>query len=184
MSLTAAAGPNLPLEDVQAAFSARSKMLVTSDFVAAYLGQHRSAFEEAEALVSLCENVIGAANKRHASRWLDAVIASLRFETELSAARDCASAHLTGLATLQRQVGRCGLAPEDAAVVQARLGAVGAGVEGGAKLVTSLVRANTHVEGRLIALLRMAAGQSAPLGPAAERARIEALRLLRQRQVC
>ncbi len=38
MSLTAAAGKLLPLEEVQSAFIARSKMLVTGDFVEAYLG--------------------------------------------------------------------------------------------------------------------------------------------------
>ena len=43
MSLTASAGKLLPLEDVQAAFTARSKMLVTGDFVEAYLGRSMSA---------------------------------------------------------------------------------------------------------------------------------------------
>ncbi|HYD44765.1 MAG TPA: hypothetical protein VEA79_05820, partial [Phenylobacterium sp.] len=66
MALTAAAGRMLPLEEVQAAFSKRSQMLVTGDFVEAYLGQDRSAREEADALVWLAENVIGAANKREA----------------------------------------------------------------------------------------------------------------------
>jgi hypothetical protein len=68
MSLTAAAGALLPLEDVQAAFSTRSKMLVTGEFVEAYLGSGKSPREEAEALVWLTENVIGAANKRQAGR--------------------------------------------------------------------------------------------------------------------
>ncbi|MCH1927807.1 hypothetical protein L6232_23725, partial [Shewanella sp. C31] len=70
MSLTAASGKLLPLEDVQAAFSARSKMLVTGDFVEAYLGLGKTSFEEVEALVWLTENIIGAANKRQAGRWL------------------------------------------------------------------------------------------------------------------
>ena len=59
MSLTAAAGKLLPLDDVQAAFTARSKMLTTGDFVEAYLGEDAEVMEEAQALVWLIENIIG-----------------------------------------------------------------------------------------------------------------------------
>src|SRR3989344_2523044 len=63
MALTAAsAGDLVSPDDVQAAFANRSKMLVTGDFVEAYLGKGRTAVEEAEALVWLVENVIGGAN--------------------------------------------------------------------------------------------------------------------------
>ena len=82
MALTAASGKLLPLDNVQAAFSARSKMLVTRDFVEVHLGKDRTAHEEAEALVWLTENIVGAANKREAGRWLQTLVFSLRFETE------------------------------------------------------------------------------------------------------
>ena len=180
MSLTAAAGRLLPLQDVQAAFSTRSKMLVTGDFVEAYLGRDRTAQDEAHALVWLCENVIGAANKRQASRWLAGVIAGLRFETEINSQEESAAARLGKLAALQRQVGRCGLAPEDAAAVQSRLGALGGRVDAQARLTASIAKASAPAANRLLILLRLAAGHSAPLGEAADRARAEALRLLRQ----
>lgn len=180
MSLTAAAGKLLSLQDVQAAFSARSKMLVAGDFVEAYVGRERLAQDEAHALVWLCENVTGAANKRQASRWLAAVVEGLRFETEMQSAGESAAARLGKLAALQRQVGRCGLAPEDAAVVQARLGVIGGRVESQARLTASVAKASAPAVTRLIILLRLAAGHSAPLGQAADRARAEALRILRQ----
>lgn len=179
MSLTAAAGRLLPLEDVQSAFSARSKMLVTGDFVDAYLGRGKTAYEEAQALIWLAENVIGAANKRHASRWIAGVVGALRFETEFRNGEETASARLGKLAGLQRQVGRCGLAPEDSATVQGRLGELGGMVEAEAKLTASLARAKAPPLHRLTVLLRLAAGESAPLGPAADRARGEALKLVR-----
>jgi len=179
MSLTAAAGRLLPLDDVQAAFSARSKMLVTSDFVDAYLGRGRSAVEEAQALVWLAENVIGAANKRHASRWIAGVVGALRFETEMRESGETPAARLGKLAALQRQVGRCGLAPEDSATIQGRLGELGGVVEAEAKLVVALARAKAPPLHKLTVLLRLAAGESAPLGPAADRARTEALKLVR-----
>jgi len=179
MSLSAAAGRLLSLDDVQSAFSTRSKMLVTGDFVGAYLGKGRTAVEEARALIWLAENVIGAANKREASRWIAGVVGALRFETEMRSNEETPAARLGKLAALQRQVGRCGLAPEDSATVQGRLGELGGVIEGEARLTASLARAKAPPLHRLTVLLRLAAGESAPLGPAADRARNEALKLVR-----
>jgi hypothetical protein len=179
MSLTAAAGALMPLEQVQAAFSVRSRMLVTSEFVDAYLGQDRTAHEEARALVWLAENVIGPANKRNASRWIAGVVGSLRFENEVRSAEEPPAVRLGKLAALQRHVGRCGLAAEDAGVIQARLGELGGALEGEARLTAQVARAKAPPLHRLTLLLRLASGESAPLGPAADRARAEALKLVR-----
>ncbi len=180
MSLTAASGNLLPLEEVQSAFGARSKMLVTGDFVEAYLGQGRSAHDEVEALVWLTENVIGAANKRQAGSWLKALIGSLRFEKEmLNGPTETAPGRLAQLAALHRAVGRCGLVPEDYEPIQERLGEVGGRVEVEARLTQAVARANAPVVNRLVLLLRLAAGETAPRGPAAIRARSEALKLFK-----
>lgn len=179
MSLTAAAGKLLALEDIQSAFSARSKMLLTGDFVDAYLGQGKTAKEEAEALIWLTENVIGSANKRQAGRWLKAVIVSLRFEKEFVRGEETAAARLVALAALQRAAGRCGLVEEDYEPVRTRLGEIGGTIEAEARLTASLAKANAPAISRLTLLLKLACGESAPLGPAADRARAEALRLVR-----
>lgn len=180
MSLTAASGKLLPLEDVQAAFSARSKMLVTGDFVEAYLGQGKTSCEEVEALVWLTENIIGAANKRQAGRWLKAVASSLRFEKEIrSLDQESAPQRLAQLAALQRAVGRCGLVEEDYGPIQTKLGDLGGLIEAEAKVAAGVAKANAPAVQRLTVLLRLASGDSAPLGPAASRARAEALKLVR-----
>jgi hypothetical protein len=179
MSLTAAAGALLPLEDVQSAFSARSKMLVTGEFVEAYLGAGKTTREEAEALVWLTENVIGAANKRQAGRWLKAVVSSLKFEKEFRNGGEGVASRLALLAGLQRAAGRCGLVEEDAEPIRAKLGDLGGLVEGDARLAQQLAKANTSAVHRLTLLLKLASGESAPLGPAADRARAEALKLAR-----
>jgi hypothetical protein len=184
MVLTAAAGKLLPQEDVLAAFSARSKMLITGDFVDAYLGPGRTAREEAEALVWLTENVIGSTNKRHAARWLNAVVLNNRFEKEaLTAAIETPPVRLQALAALQRSVGRCGLAPEDRDPIQAHLGELGGRIESEARLVAAVIKASVPAAQRLTFLLRLATGETAPLGPAAERARAEALRLVKEEGV-
>lgn len=179
MSLTAASGKLLPLEEVQSAFVARSKMLVTGDFVEAYLGTGMSSMEEVEALIWLIENVIGAANKRQAGGWLKAVIGSLRFEKEMSNGDENPGARLIQLATLHRSVGRCGLVAEDYQPIQEKLGDIGGHVEAQSRLSQTVARANAPLMHRLMLLLRLAAGETAPLGPAANRARNEALKLFK-----
>lgn len=179
MALTAADGRILALDDIHAAFSARSGLLVASDFVEALLGSDRGAREEVELLIRLAENVTGGANKRQAARWLAANISALKFEKELRDGPDTPPARLAMLAELQRAIGRAGLPDEDCANLQARLGELGGLIEADSRLVTLLVRAQAPAVHRLNLLLRLAVGEAAPLGPAADRARAEALKLTR-----
>jgi hypothetical protein len=180
MSLTAASGKLLPLEDVQQAFSHRSRMLITGDFVEAYLGQGKTSQQEVEALIWLTENVIGAANKRQAGRWLKAVVASLRFEKEaMKLGDESAATRLAQLAALQRSVSRCGLALEDADPIRAKLGDLGGLIEGESKMTSTLAKANASAVQRLTLLLKLACGETAPIGPAATRAKAEAMKLVR-----
>lgn len=182
MTLTAAAGAGALLngDDVQAAFVQRSRMLVTSDFVESYLGGgERTAREEIEALVWLVENVIGGANKRQAGRYLSAGVAALRFEKEFRYGPDTAAVKLQKLAALQRSVGRSGLAAEDYQPIQAKIGDVGGMVEADARLIPTLTKAPAPAGQKLLLLLRLATGETAPSGPAADRARQEAMRMVR-----
>ncbi|HEX3889111.1 MAG TPA: hypothetical protein VHW05_16605 [Phenylobacterium sp.] len=179
MALTAASGKLLPLDNVQAAVTARSKMLVARDFVEVYLGEGNTVAEEAEALVWLTENIIGASNKREAGRWLNSLIFSLRFERENRETHHPAP-RLVELAKLQRAVARCGLIEEAFKPMQEKLGEIGGLLEADAKLVASTVKASAPALNRLTALLKLACGESGPLGPVADRARAEALKLARQ----
>jgi len=180
-TLTVTAGRLLTLEEVQSAFNERSKAIVTADFVAAYVKSCDTVLCEAEALTRLCENVTGLANKRSAARWLAACVGSLRFESEMRAtAVGQTAAHKLGvLAALQRTVHGCGLSERDDTDIAAAIGAVGGAVESEAKIIAQLGRAPAPLPQKLSVLLRMAAGQTAPLGPAADRAKAEALKLFR-----
>lgn len=179
MALTAAAGTMIPLDEVQNVFTTRSKMLITGDFVESYLGTERTAAGEVEALIWLVENVIGAANKRQAARWLAAIVMALRFEKEFRYGPDTAATKLVVLARLQKAVARGGLLFEDFQPIQVKLGDIGGLVEADAKLTATVARAQAPVLHRLTLLLRLANGEAAPLGPAADRARMEALKLVR-----
>jgi hypothetical protein len=179
MSLTAAAGKLLPLEQVQDAFIERSQMLVRSDFVEVYLGTGRSALEEVEALIWLAENVTGAANKRAASRWVGANLGALKFERDLRAAPDSPATKLAALAQIQRQLGRIGFVHEEVIPISEKIGEIGGLIEGDSKLIAMVAKANAPVVHRLNLLVRLASGEAAPLGPVTERARHEVLKLMK-----
>ncbi|WP_298702417.1 hypothetical protein [uncultured Brevundimonas sp.] len=181
MTLTVTAGRLLTLDEVQTAFNERSKAIVTADFVAAYVKTCTTVLCEAEALTRLCENVTGAANKRSAARWLSACVGSLRFESEMRApsAAQTAAQKLGVLAGLQRAVRACGLTERDNDEINTAIGTVGGAVEAEAKIVMMLARSPAPLVQKLSVLLRLAAGETAPMGPAADRAKIEAVRLFR-----
>lgn len=181
MALTVTIGRLLTLEEVQNAFNERSKAIVTADFVAAYARTCTTVFCEAEALTRLCENVTGTANKRSAARWLSACVGSLRFESEMraNAVGQTAAQKLGQLAALQRAVQACDLNERDNAEISAAIGAVGATIESEARIVKMLVKSPAPLPKKLSALLRMAAGETAPMGAAADRARTEAVKLFR-----
>ncbi len=183
MSLTATAGRLLTLDEVQAAFVERSRALVTADFVAAYVAPCETVLCEAEMLTRLCENVTGVANKRAAARWLIACVNSLRFESEMRGLGQAAAQKLVVLAGLQRAARTCALAEHDETQICAAIGAVGGVVEAEAKLTAQIARAPAPVPQKLAILLRLAAAETAPAGPAADRAKAEAMRLFRAPEV-
>jgi hypothetical protein len=181
MALTVTAGRLLTLDEVQTAFNERSRAIVTADFVAAYVKGSETVVCEAESLARLCENVTGTANKRSAARWLAACVSSLRFESEMRApsATQTAAQKLGVLAGLQRSVRVCGLSERDDAEINAAIGTVGGTVEAEARIVMMVARSQAPLLQKLSVLLRLAAGETAPLGPAADRAKAEAVKLFR-----
>jgi hypothetical protein len=182
MALTASAGRLLTLEEVQNAFVERSKSLVTADFVGAYVNPCPTVLSEAEHLTRLCENVTGGANKRAAARWLSACIGSLRFETEMRQSTPggpSASHRLATLARLQRSVQAAHLGEHDQIQITEAIGLVGSNLEADAHLIAQIVRATASAPQKLTALLKLAVGEAGPIGPAADRARSEAVKMLR-----
>ena len=83
------------------------------------------------------------------------------------------------LAELQRGVRKAGLSQRETQGVTEALGAVGGSIEADARLTAQLARAPVPVPQKLAVLLRLAAGETGPSGPVAERARAEAVRLMR-----
>ncbi len=179
MSLTATEGRLLTLEEMQNAFVERSRLLVTADFVAAYVLGSQTVLEEAERLARLSDNVTGAASKRAAARWLDACVSSLRFETEMRAPGVSPGQKLLSLRRLQKAVEVAKLSGKEAEHSLEVLGTLGLKVASESHLLAQIVKAPVPLPQRLSILLKMAAADNAPVGPVTEQARQEALKLLR-----
>ena len=179
MSLTATAGRLLTLEEVQHAFIERSRLLVTADFVGAYVKDCTTVLAEVERLVRLSDNVTGGSSKRAAARWLEACVSSLRFETEMRAPGQAPTQKLLALRRVQKAVESAGLTGKDAEKTLEVLGTLGLKIAEESRLSAQISKAPVPVGQRLSILLKMAVGETAPVGPFSDKAKAEALRLLR-----
>ncbi len=179
LCLTAAEREEAQREDIKEAFAERSKMLVSADFVESLMALAKTAAEEVEKLIWLCENVVGAANKRQAARWLISALSGLKFEREMRDGKTPAGQRLQALAQLQRRVRKVQLVDKDADEACDKLGHVGGLIAEDVHLFAHALRNAASPVQKLGLLLGFACGQTAPLGPISEQARAEATKLLR-----
>ena len=174
-----AAGSDGQRDDIHEAFTERSRMLVSADFVDSLTRTSATPGEEIETLIWLGENVIGGANKRQAARWLAAALGALKLERVVRDTARPAPQRLAWLAQMQKRVNAAHLPEKDAEEVNARLGHLGGLVAGDVHLINNLVRSPLPVMQKLQVLLNIAVGLAAPLGPVSEAARGEIVKMMR-----
>ena len=183
MALTFGAGKLMTPQDVQAAFVDRSRMLMSTEFVTAYMGDDSTAVEDVEALIRLLENVIGGANKREAARWIRSNVGALKFERDVVGQIEPPRTKLQALARMQRSITKAGLTPEDTDPIVKRIGEVGGLVEAESKYIATIMKAQITASNRLMMLLTLSLGEAGPSGPVADRAKVETMKLLRLPEV-
>lgn len=183
MCITAAGKEEAQRDDIKDAFTERSKMLVSSDFVGSLTQSCKSPSEEAEKLIWLCENVAGAVNKRQAARWLVSTLTSLKFEREIRDSNKPAPQRLQQLAHMQKKVMKAQLADADSAEISGKLGQFGTQIGTDVHLIQQTLKAPMPPMHKLAMLLNFASGNAAPLGLFSEQAKAEAMRLLRLPQI-
>ncbi len=167
----------MPLENVREAFVERSKMMVASEFVEAYLRETHSPIQECLDLVWLMENVTGGANKRQAIRWLLATVSSLRFEGQMLSNASSPSARMLHVAELYREAAHASVGVSGSNQLLARLAELGGRIEAESKMVSLIAKSAASPAQKVTALVRMATGETAPPGPAADRAKASVLKL-------
>ncbi len=179
MVLTAFAGRVLATDDVQDAFTQRSRNLVSPEFVCSYMGAGATALEEVQALIRLAENLVGDANKRAAAKWILGAVGALKFERDLRAGQTDAGTRLCALADLRRALDRIGLPQADHGLIAERLGVIGGLIDEDSRFVARIARSPAPATQRLARLVGLATGKTAPPGPAAARAQAEVDKLIR-----
>ncbi len=179
MCITAAGKEEAQRDDIKEAFVERSKMLISADFVDSLVRTAQSPVQEVEKLVWLCENVAGAANKRQAAQWLASSIGSLKFERDIRDQARPAAQRLLWLAQMQKRAIAAQLGDKAQEDVTAKLGKFGGEIAAEAHVIPNMLKAQAPALHKLAWLLSFAAGQAAPLGPVADQAKSEVMRILR-----
>lgn len=167
VSLTAASGPFMPVEDVRAAVVVRSGLMVEQHLLDALLADADTPAAELLRLVGLLENVAGDANRRRALQILSGALATRRLE---DVAAEAPEAALADLAQVYRRTQRAGSGIAGVDDFLAAVGELGGRIEAGGRIVSGVADSLGRRERKIATLERMASAETAPPGPAVERA--------------
>ncbi len=163
-------GKYMSHEDVIAAFTLRSKRLVTQETMAPYL-DGAAPDEKFERLMFVEENVIGVENKRALAAFVLPVLGSAAFDSHFNNPKTPLLARLQKLTQLQTRVSRSGFVDVSKADICDKLDALACQVEARGKLFESLEgRSQSPVE-RAQTLLKLATTGIFTEGKLAEAAR-------------
>jgi hypothetical protein len=179
LCMTAAGRDEAQRDDIKDAFVERSKRLVSAEFVTSLLETAETPVEEADRLIWLCENMVGAANKRQAARWLTQIVGAAKFERHMRESSQSTAQRLLALAQMQGRIGAAALVEQDCEEVSRKLGEIGNLIATDVKLLAHILRGGASAMQKFSMLLSFAAGQSAPFGPLSDQAKAEAMKMLR-----
>jgi hypothetical protein len=169
-SIVLGVGKYLSHEDLIAAFTLRSKRLVTAEGLGRHIGD-APADEKLEALLFVEENIIGAENKRQLAKFLMPVLTSAAFDAQFSNPKVPVLTRLQRLAQLQARVLRSGFIDVTRGELAAKLDFIAARIEANGRVLEAIEARNTsHVE-KAQALLRLATGGVLTEGTLSARAR-------------
>jgi hypothetical protein len=170
-------GKHMSHDDLIAAFTLRSKRLVTQETLAPYIAD-APPDEKFERLMFVEENVIGVENKRALAAFVLPVLTSAAFENHFQNPKAPILARLQKLAQLQTRVTRSGFIDVTRCEIAEKLDALAVQVEARGKLFESVeARSPSHVE-KAQTLLRLATTGIFTEGRLAEAARARILSYL------
>ena len=148
-------GKYLSHEDLVAAFTLRSKRLVTQEILASHI-DGAAPDEKVERLLFVEENVIGSENKRQLAGFVLPVVNSAPFENFFANAKAPILGRLQRLAFLQGKVRRSNFIEEQRQEIAAKMDKIALAAAANAKLFESIEgRATSHVD-KATTLLKLA----------------------------
>jgi hypothetical protein len=173
-------GKYLSHEDLIAAFTLRSKRLVTHESVSAHLAEVAGPDEKLERLFLIEENIIGAENKRQLAAFAAPLIASSVFEQLFLFTKTPILERLQRLTALQARVLRCGFQDIQKDEISTALDHLASEAESRARLLEAIeAKSPTHVD-KTIAILRLSTAGVFTEGRLSAKARAMVLRQIGQ----
>lgn len=173
-------GKYLSNEELVAAFTLRSKRLVTSEAVAQHLQEAAQPDMQIERLLLIEENIIGVENKRRLAAFFVPIITSSAFEAQFVLAKTPVLVRLQRLVELQARTHRAGFQDLQKQEICGVLDKVASEVEGRAKLLEGIEGKTTGNVEKALALLRLCAAGALTEGRLMTRARSSILSCIRQ----
>jgi hypothetical protein len=164
-------GKYLSHEDVIAAFTLRSKRLITHESIGAHLNETSAPDEKLERLFFIEENIIGIENKRQLASFVMPILSSPAFEAHLLLAKTPVLPRLQRLADLQARALRSGFQDNQKQEIAEAFDRIANEAESRGKLLDSIeAKPVGHVE-KAIAILRLFTGGALTEGRLSARAR-------------
>ena len=173
-------GKYLSHEDLIAAFTLRSKRLVTHESVSAHLAEVAGPDEKLERLFLIEENIVGAENKRQLAHFAMPLLASSAFEQHFLFAKAPVLERLRTLTALQSRVLRSGFQDIQKAEIAGALDHAACEAEARAKLLDAVeLKAANNVD-KALAILKLSLAGLFTEGQLSARARAMVLRHIGQ----
>jgi len=164
-------GKYLSHEDLIAAFTLRSKRLVTHETLGEHLADAATPDEKLERLLFVEDNIIGAENKRLLASFVMPVITAISFENHFHSPKIPVMTRLQRLAALNDHVRRSSFQENQRAEIAARLDRIACDVEARCKLFESIeAKPVSHVE-KAVTILRLITAGGFTEGQLSARAR-------------
>ena len=164
-------GKYMSHEDLIAAFTLRSRRLVTHESIGEHLAEAAQPDAKLERLLLVEENIIGAENKRQLAMFITPILNSPSFESHFLFAKTPLLQRLQRLAELQARVRRSGFQEIQRSEIADALDKVAAEAEMRGKLLSSIdTNVSSHVD-KAVAVLRLFTSGAMTEGRLSTRAR-------------
>lgn len=171
-------GKYLSHEDLVAAFTLRSKRLVTQESLGNYIIE-AAPDDKIERLLFVEDNIIGLENKRQLASYIMPVLTSAQFDSHFQNPKLPLVSRLQRLAQLQARMRRSGFVDVTREEISAKMDSLAVTMEARGKLFESIAARSNHVE-KAQTLLRLMTGGVLTEGVLSARAREMILSCLSQ----
>ncbi len=170
-TLVLAQGKYLAHEDILAAFTLRSRRLITNEAINEHLDGAATPDEKVERLLMVEENIIGQENKRNLGAFVVPIVTSAAFETRFLQGKTSPMSRLARLAELQGRVRRSAFQDIQRRDIGEVLDRLSCQIEAHARLFDNIDAKSPTPADKAIAILKLFTGNLLTEGKMSDRGR-------------